>query len=370
LKWTRSRTCYDDWLILSPQYFQPESEIYLYYGSQNPDAICEVCFEGDPEKGLWFDAPSLGDINGDGFDDLAFRRCFLGNDGPSLPEIHFGSSNMDTIPDLQWFMLGINVYYSPPIVGIGDVNNDGYNDWVIRTTDYTEAYAGLYFGSQSPDTTLDMVIEPEPPISNITSSFCGGDINGDGVSDLLLSGWTDSGFYTGQVLGYLGGSELDNHYDYFIDSGIPYQSLGVSLGIADVNGDSIYEVLAGAAQYQSPSYWGPGQVWFLTTQPVPAVLPHQPEIPTSFSLTAYPNPFNSTATLRFQLPVAGFVTLEIFDVNGRAVGARHAVPLQNAWHPPGTHHILFDGSELASGLYFYRIQCGDYNAVKKMVLLK
>ncbi len=85
---------------------------------------------------------------------------------------------------------------------------------------------------------------------------------------------------------------------------------------------------------------------------------------------AYPNPFNPTTTISFQLPVAGFVTLEIFDVNGRAVGARHAVPLQNAWHPAGTHEVTFDGSGLASGLYIYRIQTGDYTASGKMVLMK
>jgi len=87
-------------------------------------------------------------------------------------------------------------------------------------------------------------------------------------------------------------------------------------------------------------------------------------------LSVYPNPFNPTTVIRFQLPVAGFVTLEIFDVNGRAVGARHAVPLQNAWHPPGTHEVTFDGSGLASGLYIYHLQAGDFNASGKMVLMK
>jgi len=351
---------YDDWLICAPDNY-PLGRIYLYYGSENPDAVCDVYFEGSPEAFLVFHAPMLGDINGDCFDDLIFYRVNLAIYA-NYPEIHLGSSDMDTVPDFQWN--GEPSSYDYPIAGIGDINCDGYNDWLFHSNDDI----WLYFGSQYPDTTVDLIFETEPPCTYIGRSACGGDINGDGINDLVLSGTSNSSLYTGQVLGYLGGLELDNHYDYFIDSGIPYQSLGVSLGIADVNGDSIYEVLAGSVQYESPASWGPGQVWFLTTQPVPGVLPHQPAIPTSFSLSAHPNPFNPTTTISFQLPVAGFVTLEIFDISGRAVGARHAVPLQNAWHPPGTHHLLFDRSGLSSGLYFCRIQMGDYSAVKKMVM--
>ena len=355
---------YDDWLILAPATFWETGVIYLYFGSAEPDSICDIFFEGYFRHMLLFDSPALGDINGDGFDDLIFYR-WDETTGYYSPEIHLGSENMDTIPDLQWIGTSLFVYTSP-ISGAGDINHDGFNDWLMHSNSNVE----LYFGSPHPDTTVDIVIEPESPCDYVGSQVVNGDIDGDGIGDLILSGITYNGLNTGQVLGYCGGAAFDNNYDYFFDSGVLHLSLGTSLGLSDVNGDSIAEVLAGAAQYQSPSYWGPGQVWFLTTQPVPGVLPHQPKIPTSFSLSAFPNPFNPTTTIRFQLPVAGFVTLEIFDISGRAVGARHAVPLQNAWHPPGTHHLLFDGSGLSSGLYFCRIQMGDYSAVKKMVLLK
>ncbi|MBW1954043.1 MAG: T9SS type A sorting domain-containing protein [Deltaproteobacteria bacterium] len=84
----------------------------------------------------------------------------------------------------------------------------------------------------------------------------------------------------------------------------------------------------------------------------------------------YPNPFNPTTTISFQLPEAGLVKLEIFDVNGCAVGARHAVPLQKWWYPAGTHQITFDGTGLPSGIYIYRLQAGDLTASGKMILLK
>ncbi|TKJ42474.1 hypothetical protein CEE37_01970 [candidate division LCP-89 bacterium B3_LCP] len=94
---------------------------------------------------------------------------------------------------------------------------------------------------------------------------------------------------------------------------------------------------------------------------------------------AYPNPFNPTTTISFSLPVASLVKLDVFDINGRNVGAGFAegtlykgkpAPTQGAWHPPGTHQITFDGSNLSSGIYIYRLTAEEYTASGKMVLLK
>lgn len=82
-------------------------------------------------------------------------------------------------------------------------------------------------------------------------------------------------------------------------------------------------------------------------------------------LACYPNPFNPTTTFSFNLLTSGFVKLEVFDINGRSVRAIHESPLQ-----PGTHHILFDGSNLPSGIYIYQLQSGNYSASGKMMLLK
>ncbi|MFH1863094.1 MAG: T9SS type A sorting domain-containing protein, partial [bacterium] len=101
--------------------------------------------------------------------------------------------------------------------------------------------------------------------------------------------------------------------------------------------------------------------------------------PLSFSLyPCSPNPFNPSTTIRFDLPIAAQVTLEVFDVNGRMVGAHcmrpaelgtRSVPLQQ-WYPAGTHEISFDGSGLPSGMYIYRLTAGEWQGSGKMVLLK
>jgi len=100
-----------------------------------------------------------------------------------------------------------------------------------------------------------------------------------------------------------------------------------------------------------------------------------PSQPSSFVLhPPHPNPFNPITVLTFDLPVAGLVKLEVFDINGRDVGAHcmrpeglgtRSVPLQ-----AGTHQIPFDGSGLPSGIYLARLTAGDFSAVQKLILLK
>ena len=95
--------------------------------------------------------------------------------------------------------------------------------------------------------------------------------------------------------------------------------------------------------------------------------------PSSFILhPAHSNPFNPTTTIRFDLPVASWVRLEVFDITGRSVGAQRAVPLPlvDGWREAGTHEVTFDGSGLASGIYFACIRVGGYSRTMKMILMK
>ncbi len=102
----------------------------------------------------------------------------------------------------------------------------------------------------------------------------------------------------------------------------------------------------------------------------------QSPIITEFALYyAYPNPFNGTTVLSFELPKASMVRLEVFDVNGRSVGAHSSAPLSGSGatptlYPAGTHEITFDGSGLPSGVYYYRLTAGANVASGKMMLMK
>ncbi len=82
-------------------------------------------------------------------------------------------------------------------------------------------------------------------------------------------------------------------------------------------------------------------------------------------LGSYPNPFNPKTTIRFALPEAAEATLAIFDISGRCV----SMPV-NAFITAGIHEVTFDGSRLASGIYFVRFKAGDLTDMAKVVLLK
>ena len=79
----------------------------------------------------------------------------------------------------------------------------------------------------------------------------------------------------------------------------------------------------------------------------------------------YPNPFNPVTVISFQLLAVSYVNLTIYDITGREVST-----LVDGMKPAGRHQIVFDGSNLASGVYFCRLTAGDFKAMKKMLLVK
>jgi hypothetical protein len=79
----------------------------------------------------------------------------------------------------------------------------------------------------------------------------------------------------------------------------------------------------------------------------------------------YPNPFNPNTTISYELRIAGYVTLNVYNAAGKFV-----VNLVNQKQEAGKYKVDFSGSGLASGIYFYRLTTGDYSQTRKMVLLK
>lgn len=93
------------------------------------------------------------------------------------------------------------------------------------------------------------------------------------------------------------------------------------------------------------------------------------ELPKTYALHQnYPNPFNPVTQINFDIPAAGKVNLKIFDISGREVAT-----LVNAIHPAGYYTVTFDAQNLASGIYFYRINVegtNRFSMTKKMMIIK
>ncbi len=90
------------------------------------------------------------------------------------------------------------------------------------------------------------------------------------------------------------------------------------------------------------------------------------QIPKEYNLSnAYPNPFNPTTKIRYSIPQDGFVKIIVYDILGREV-----VTLVNEYKPAGEYEVEFTAKGLSSGMYFYKIESGNFMAVKKMLLVK
>jgi len=99
---------------------------------------------------------------------------------------------------------------------------------------------------------------------------------------------------------------------------------------------------------------------------IPLSIKRDQMLPVIFSLSQnYPNPFNPSTNIEFTLPKSEFVTLKIFNILGEEIST-----LVNDKLQAGNHTYQYDGSSLASGIYLYRIEAGEYQQVRKMILIK
>jgi len=114
---------------------------------------------------------------------------------------------------------------------------------------------------------------------------------------------------------------------------------------------------------QSASEW---DTFGFTLGDLIGIKPVSEKIPAVFELSQnYPNPFNPTTSISFALPKSGDVTLKVYDAAGNEVAA-----YVNQYLKAGVYNVQIDGSNLASGVYFYRLISGSFTASKKMILVK
>ncbi len=147
-------------------------------------------------------------------------------------------------------------------------------------------------------------------------------------------------------------------YSYTFSSLPTGYQIEIQFSYKTKSGVTVHEPASGSYKF----YWGDLNIDHLT------FAKEENEIPTEFNLLQnYPNPFNPSTIISYQLSVTGFVTLKIYDVLGREI-----TTLVNEFQLPGTYNSTFSilHSALSSGVYFYRLQAGDFVQTKKMMLLK
>ncbi|MCH8305944.1 MAG: DUF1573 domain-containing protein [Candidatus Marinimicrobia bacterium] len=140
----------------------------------------------------------------------------------------------------------------------------------------------------------------------------------------------------------------------------PGDSLSIGVTFAPIDAGTFDELLRVLGEKESAEVTLKGASTPVGVKSENSLFPHD------YSLSYnYPNPFNPVTTIEFSLPRSGKISLVIYNLRGEEVAR-----LINGTKPAGNHRISWNATNVSSGIYFYRLQSGDFVQTRKMVLLK
>lgn len=253
------------------------------------------------------------------------------------------------LPDTAWpgHLLGT---LPGTIVGdAADLDQDGDEDIV------THGQSAIFW-YETPAGTRRTVI------SGILGMHLGrlGDVDSDGDTDITFGG---DGFGTEGRIGWV--ENVDSASTWILhEIDDPSILQRIPTGLADIDGDGdtdftsfLFDVGTGFGD----------AIWYANPEVDPvSVTSTSAGIPSDYRLEQnYPNPFNPTTTIRFDLPSAEHVRLEVFNLLGQMV----MVGVDRVMDA-GNHDVALSAGIFPGGVYFYRLEAGEFVAVRKMVLVK
>jgi hypothetical protein len=337
-------------LSLTSGDFNRDNKLDLVTANYNGDNFSVLPGNGDGTFGTRTDFTTshgsrdviAADINNDLFLDMIVL-CSEISQSINLIAIHFGNgdgtfgsaSNFNIPGAYAWDMAQ------------GDFNEDNNLDLIVTDLETNEVYE--YIGNGNGTFSSGNLIGQVPdPLSVIP-----GDYNKDNFLDIAVSDGDND-----NITLFLGNGDGS-----FIKQVPSYGSQEAwNLIAADFDGDEDLDLAATTGIAGSP------HITILNNKTIISVVEDKKLIsaPDHFILEQnYPNPFNPLTKIKYSVKSAQKVTLKVFDLLGREI-----TTLVNEEKPAGTYEVIFDAKNLPSGIYFYKISAGEFNSVKKMVLLK
>ncbi len=351
--------------------------IFIYAGGPDmKDTPVDTIIGDTVRAGLGIDL-ATGDVHGNGKDELVAlgfnQSC---NNVPcAYPYLSIFSGNAsfqmkrDCYIDSRHVPGGFGDYDGN--VSCFDADGDGYADILVSGLRIFKGGTNLdtlpaYYISP-PDSGV-VYLGPCPWVGG------GGDFNGDGIKDIIVAAQRGVPFTTGGVFVMVDGGNHPGQYVAFRvwsrDRTIELK--GVPENAGDVNGDGVDDIIVGSGGWFYPKYYGYFGICSGDTSLIAPVRRRSVTQPEGLELKQnYPNPFNPTTAISYELSAISRVTLMIYDILGREV----MTLVDNEKETAGTHTIRWDGTNdrgerVSSGVYYYQLTTESGKQTKKALYLK
>ena len=406
---------YDDILVLNAH------KVYLYFGGSDMDTIADFEFEGEYYQEMFGTTlTGVGDVNGDGFDDFMISSSYNWYDGMGRMYLFFEGTSLDNVPSITFVSDKMEDFFGYSGCGGIDINCDGFDDIIISSpAQLIAADSGkvmIYFGGAEMDSIADIILPGTDidfgkiianagdlngdeisdflisslqyvhlylgidsliviPASNMgfggfISVGAGGDINNDGFDDFLIGNTNyrnSADVMVGQIRGYYGAAALDTLCDFCMEGETKWGEFSKYITIVgDINGDGFDEVLIGApkfSDYQNPQ--GKVYVYSYTEGNVIDELRNRIK-PQRFQLFQnYPNPFNIKTRIDFIIDRPSNVNLVIYNPIGQKVQTLIDNELDKGWYS-----YIWDAKEMANGIYLCSLTTLKCTNTIKLLLIK
>ncbi|MBI5059057.1 VCBS repeat-containing protein [candidate division KSB1 bacterium] len=200
----------------------------FFHGNITPDTVPYDAYRADTTlyRHNWFAFP-CGDVNGDGYQDWLIRQWQQSQPPNYTIFIFYGGPNADNVPDIV-----LSVPVGSSFYQVGDFNGDGYDDLYWS---HNDASIRVYYGGSPMDTTVDWYLHEPPPGINSSFPYAIGDFNGDGASDFMCFNMNN-----GNLAVFLGGANPDTIPAYFWSN-----MSRPTTGVDSLNGDGADEFVRG-----------------------------------------------------------------------------------------------------------------------------